>query len=84
MNPLLQQKTIRSLLRKRKLRMSAVALCEYLKANHHRIDGLKLVHHSNVNKNGTSNNWYEIVSDLPQERANRLVVEQVWSDMSSS
>ena len=64
-------------LRKQGLRMSHEELRQYLKMNWERIKGLRLQHHENIDKNRINNNWYEIRSNVTQERANRLVAEQI-------
>jgi len=77
---LLKKDEILKYLRKRGVRMSHEELRQYLKQNWERIRGLRLQHHDNIDKNKINNNWYEICSNVTQERANRLVAEQILRD----
>ena len=78
---LLKKDDIIAHLRKKKLSMSPEALRKYLMEHWEKIDGLVLKHHENVDKNRVNNHWYEIVSNVSQDRANRLVAEQILRDL---
>jgi len=79
---LLKKGDIIAHVREKGVSMSHEALREYLMERWDRIDGLVLKHHENVDKNRVNNHWYEIVSNVSQDRANRLVAEQIIKDRS--
>lgn len=78
---LLKKDDIIAYLRTKGFRISHESLRDYLMERWENIDGLILKHHENVDKNEVNNHWYEIVSNVTQERANRFVAEQVLRDL---
>lgn len=77
---LLKKDDIIAHLRKKGISMSHKELRAYLMEHCDHIDGLELNHHENVDKNRVNNHWYEILSNVSQDRANRLVAEQIIRD----
>ncbi len=77
---LLQQKEIRSLIKEAGVSVSAPQLKDYLIKNHHRIEGLRIRHRENLEKTGLNKHWYDILSSIPQTRANKLVAQQYLRD----